>query len=233
MYADWKLMVPYVLKWEGGLSSSLADPAHLKPSPVPDPHHPKDPHKPELGFCNYHTNKGVTWETFEAHCVTLYQPALPEVFMQMPPEVWGAILKGRYWGQMLADRIKSQNVAELLVDFAWGSGLYYPVLEIQTVLQKSFGVGLVIDGHIGNQTVAAINSISATHEKELFYDLLFARQDFLVNSFANGKHLWPQPPEGAGFGIGWGNRLKDFERHCCQRAGWPDTKYDWTKPKLS
>ncbi len=78
---------------------------------------------------------------------------------------WLAILKTSYWDRWQADKIKSQSVAEILVDFVWGSGKYGITVPQQVL-------GVTTDGIVGSQTLAAVNS---RNPRELFDALLAAR----------------------------------------------------------
>jgi hypothetical protein len=54
--ADYKNLVPFILKSEGGLSSAQTDNARLNPSPCGNGKNGKP----------YHTNEGVTWSAFKS-----------------------------------------------------------------------------------------------------------------------------------------------------------------------
>ena len=65
-------------------------------------------------------------------------------------EDWMTILKSLYWDRCNADRIESQGLANLIVDWVWASGA--SVLRRVQVLAD---VGC--DGIIGPKTLAALN----------------------------------------------------------------------------
>ena len=52
--ANYKKIMPFVRKWEGGLSNNKSDNASKNPSPCE-----------YNGKKGWHTNKGVTWTTFK------------------------------------------------------------------------------------------------------------------------------------------------------------------------
>lgn len=61
------------------------------------------------------------------------------------------VFKENYWNACKADKIQDQSVANMLVDFAYNSGVNKAVKHLQLVL------GITADGIIGNKTLYAIN----------------------------------------------------------------------------
>lgn len=61
------------------------------------------------------------------------------------------VFKENYWNACKADKIQDQSVANMLVDFAYNSGVNKAVKHLQFVL------GITADGIIGNKTLYAIN----------------------------------------------------------------------------
>jgi len=129
-------MVPFIKKWEGGISKATTD--QCSKDPLPD-------------GSGYHTNKGICWMTFKT--VFGSGPDAVKKFYAMNDEDWGKVYKGLFWDKMKGDEIKSQKVADILVHWAWGSGAVIPTKTIQSI------VGVVADGSIGPKTVAAINAM--------------------------------------------------------------------------
>lgn len=60
------------------------------------------------------------------------------------------IMKKNYWDRWKADKIRSQSLANILVDWVWGSGAYGIKIP-----QRMLGV--TIDGIVGKQTLSALN----------------------------------------------------------------------------
>ena len=84
-------------------------------------------------------------------------------------EQWLNILKSLFWDRWQADRIHSQTLANMLVDWVWASGT--PGVTIpQQVL------GVKADGIVGDVTLAAIN---AADERTLFERLKRERLAFI------------------------------------------------------
>jgi lysozyme family protein len=129
-------MVPFIKKWEGGISKDTRD--QCSKDPLPD-------------GSGYHTNKGICWMTFKA--VFGSGPDAVKKFYTMSDEDWGLVYKGLFWDAMKADQIKSQKVADIIVHWAWGSGASIPTKTIQKI------VGVTVDGKIGPKTLEAINGM--------------------------------------------------------------------------
>ena len=95
-----ELLVPKILKWEGGFVN-----------------HPND-----KGGA---TNKGITIGTFRHYrkLKGLPQPSVEEL-KNISNEEWMDILKTLYWDKWTADQINNQSIANFLVDWVWASGVY-------------------------------------------------------------------------------------------------------------
>jgi lysozyme family protein len=129
-------------------------------------------------------------------------------------DVINRVLKPHYWNRWRADGIDNQSVANLLVDWVWGSGVHG--IKIPQRL-----LGVVSDGIVGPVTLAALNGYP--DQKELFDKIFRARVDFIngivqrsVTAYENGlgrsatesellKHTQKR------FLKGWMNRLNDFK----------------------
>lgn len=125
-----ELLVPHILKWEGGYCND------------PD----------DLGG---ETCKGVTMKTYKAYCKRKgYPQPTSERLKNLSNEQFTDILKTMYWDVCKADQIESQSVANSLVDWAWNSGNATAIKEVQKIL------GVKADGIVGGITLSAINSHS-------------------------------------------------------------------------
>jgi lysozyme family protein len=174
----------YIKRWEGGLSRDANDPAAV--DSVPD-------------GSGYHTNKGVTWATFKGLAKKIGYNPTAALFYKMPDNIWLAIYKIGYWDPMNGDKINSQGIAELLADWAWGSGPGTAARYVQRYL-VSKGYKIAVDGAFGPASTKALNDeIKKAGAKKVFDDLHTSRLNFL-KSLPGWQH----------YGTGWGNRLKDF-----------------------
>lgn len=174
----------YIKRWEGGLSRDPKDRAAN--DPVPD-------------GSGYHTNKGVTWSTFKGLAKQVGYTATPALFYKMPDNIWLAIYKIGYWNPVQGDKINSQGIAELMADWAWGSGPGTATKFLQRYLNQ-YKYGLFVDGNFGQKTLIALNDhIKKVGAKRAFENIYNVRLDFL-------KSL----SDWSVFGTGWLNRMKDF-----------------------
>lgn len=190
--ANYKLLIPHVMKWEGGYSSDPNDTASsfattklLNGNPI-------------------HTYKGVTFQTWVNTAKELGHSPSQSAFLRMTDAEWGKIMKKFYWDAVYGDKINSQPIAEILTEIVWGSGkggLKVNIIKLQKFLDAD-GYKLDIDGILGMQTVNAINKYvkdnGSAGEKRL-YDLIWqSRADQLKTYSTAWKHL-----------NGWMNRMND------------------------
>lgn len=166
-----EILAPYIKKWEGGFANDPADRGGA-------------------------TNKGVTIATFEAYCKAKSLP-IPSVerLKRMTDGEWLDILKTMFWDRWQADKIKSQKLANILVDWVWGSGVYGIKIP-QRIL------GVKQDGIVGNKTLEALN---AQDPDKLFQVIYEARKKYL-NDITTSR------PINKRFLKGWLNRLEDIRR---------------------
>lgn len=144
-------LVPYIVKWEGGLTGDTTDTAskHMCPTPLKGKY--------------YHTNKGVTYRVW----VQYFGRSKDDRFLKMSDEDFSLILK-KYWDVWRADEIGNQSIANILVDWQWNSG--------STGIKKVQGIlGVTEDGIVGKNTIKALNN---ENQKELFDKIFKTRKEF-------------------------------------------------------
>ncbi len=173
--ANYKLLIPLLRKNEGGLSNAKTDPARV--DPVPD------------GTGN-HTNNGVTWGTFKWAAPRLGYTATPALFYEMPKWVWEGIYKKLFWDKLRGDEIKSQGIADMLVDFAYNAGVGAAIKLAQYVLLGMHSG----TGQVGPKTLDALNHKDYKKTLDKLYNGRLAFYKSLTT-------LWPI------YAVGWTNRL--------------------------
>ena len=153
--ADYRKYVPFILRWEGGVSNNAADRGGL-------------------------TYKGITYKTYNALCkIVLKKDPNMEHFLSMTDEEVGLFVK-HYWDKSTNNnQIASQKIAEAITSWRWGSGIL-GLKWYQQMLNKEYGCKLVVDGIIGRASIEAINSIdpdslfrmSIKYRRERFYTIV-------------------------------------------------------------
>ena len=161
-----EILKPFILSWEGGFSITPGDRGGA-------------------------TNKGITIATY--HSVFGKERTVEDLKTITDIE-WMHIYKSLFWDKWKADEIKSQSIANLLVDWTWNSGARYGIKLPQKVL------GVSIDGVVGSKTIAAINNYP--DEKELFAKLWKEREDFFKRIAVGAQKK---------FLTGWLNRLNGIQ----------------------
>lgn len=126
-----ELLKPFILKWEGGYVNDKYDKGGA-------------------------TNKGVTIATFRMYGKDNDGDGdIDENDLKLITDSeWMVIFKRFYWDRWKADQIRSQSVANILVDWLWASGSY-------AIKIPQTNLGLTSDGIVGAKTIAKINSMDA------------------------------------------------------------------------
>ena len=169
--ADVKKLAPWIFKWEGGF--------------VNDPD--------DLGGA---TNMGVTigaWKSCGYDKDGDGDIDVDDLHLLTREDVVNRVLKPHYWDRWKADDIKSQSVANILVDWVWASGVHG--IKIPQRL-----LGVTVDGIVGPKTLAAVN---ARNPRELFDMIKIARFDFI-------EDICRKRPANNKFKRGWMNRINDI-----------------------
>ena len=164
--ADPKILRQFILSWEGGFVN-----------------HPQDP--------GGATNKGVTISTWKAQGYDKDGDGDIDIddLRLITDDDAGLILKRVYWDRWKADRILSQSLANIVVDWVWGSGKYGITL-VQQIL------GVKADGIVGDKTLSAMNSA----DSKALFDAIWQRRKRYLESLKN----FPV------FGKGWMRRLNSI-----------------------
>lgn len=143
----------YILKWEGGFVNDPADTGGA-------------------------TNKGVTIATWRQVGYDKDGDGdidVSDLKLLSDADVRNRVLKPAFWDRWKADNIQSQKVANILVDWVWGSGKHGIVIP-----QRLLGVNP--DGIVGNKTLSAVNFADPD---QLFDAIYNARVKFLKDITAS------------------------------------------------
>lgn len=175
--ADYKKLVPFVLSWEGGFACVKGDAGGA-------------------------TNRGVTIATFR---MVYGKDKTVTDLKNMTDDEWSHIFKKYFWDKCGGDGIKDQNVADMLVDYAWHSGVSRAVKTIQKM------VGVATDGVVGSKTIAAMNGYSRG-QVQLFATLKARRISHL-------EGIVTANPSQSKFLKGWKNRVNAIGYGCLSYNG--------------
>lgn len=165
--ADAKKLIPFILKWEGGFAN-----------------HPND-----KGGA---TNKGITIATFRHF---FGSGATVEQLKAMTDEQWETVFRKGFWNPFKGDEIRNQSIANICVDWAWGSGATTAIKQVQRLL------GVAVDGVVGNITLRAINS---AEPEKLFEKIKSARLAFV-------EAIVKRDASQQVFLKGWRNRINSIQ----------------------
>lgn len=161
-----ELLKPFILRWEGGFVDDPLDRGGA-------------------------TNKGITIGTFR----NFYgKDATVEQLKNITDEQWLHIFKSGYWDKWKADDIENQSIANIVVDWAWGSGAATSIKQVQKIL------GVAVDGIVGDDTLTAIN---IAEQRSLFVKIHNRRIEFVEN-------IVKRDPSQARFLKGWKNRINSL-----------------------
>ena len=105
-------------------------------------------------------------------------------------DVVNRVMKPHYWDRWKADQIKSQSLANILVDWVWGSGAHGIKIPQQLL-------GVTADGIVGPKTLAALNA----QDPRTFFNRIKARRVQFIESIIK------RTPSQAVFRAGWLRRL--------------------------
>lgn len=166
--ADIKLLAPFILSFEGGFVD-----------------HPNDP--------GGATNRGVTIATWRSVGYDKDGDGdidVDDLRLITAQDAIDQVMKLHYWDRWQADRIRSQSLANILVDWVWASGAHGIRIPQQML-------GVSADGIVGEKTLAALNA----QNPRIFFDKVKARRVTFIESLCVRK------PSLRVFRAGWLRRL--------------------------
>lgn len=176
--------IPILLRWEAGVI--------VKPNESLENAYARAMKK---GFTNDPLDNGgatmigVTIGTYRTYCRYrgIKTPSVADLKV-LPYKVWRDIVYSLYWSKWKADLIEDQDVANIVVDWVWGSGAT-TIKKVQNIL------GVTADGIVGPKTITALNK-----DKDIRNKVYSARKVFFEN-------IVKRNPSQKKWLNGWMNRL--------------------------
>lgn len=167
--ANIEILAPKIAQWEGGYVNDINDKGGA-------------------------TNMGVTLSTWQQVGYDKnHDDHIDAMDIKLlTPEDFKFVLK-KYWDSWKADQIVNQSIANLLVDWVWGSGKW-------GIIQPQRLLGVTPDGIVGDQTIAALNKMD---QANIFTQIFNARVKFLQQIVIND-------PSQNKFLRGWMSRLNSY-----------------------
>lgn len=180
-------IIPFILHFEAGVDKRYLS---LPPAQIFE-------QAKKTGFANDPddaggaTMCGITIETYKTYCKRKGYP-VPTVtrLRSITYEQWLDVLKTLFWDKWMADSIRNQALANILVDWVWASGI-----NGIKIPQRILGVKQ--DGIVGPITLEAVNT---SDYKKLFDEIHEARIKFV-------EDIVSRKPNQKKFINGWKRRI--------------------------
>lgn len=145
---DYRHIIPFIFHWEDAVPASWAT------MPLTE----QFGKAKEKGLVILPFDKGgptVCGVTYATYCTWRKQAGFSkptvEQMVTMSLADWLGIYKSLFWDKIQGDKIGSQAVADMLVDWCWTAGVPWPVRRLQNL------IGVKADGIIGNKTLYELN----------------------------------------------------------------------------
>ena len=151
-------LFPFIGKWEGLYSNKKTDSGGI-------------------------TMRGITWDTYKGLCkiVLGYEPTVARHAVLTVADAEKFI---RYfWNNCKASGLSSQRIANMIVDWNWGSG-YWAIINTRRAINAEFNVGL--DESLEYVTTSMINIINGVDEARAFKAISKGRGDYYGRLNASG-----------------------------------------------
>ena len=183
-------LVPFIQKFEGGLSRDPNDTASSKPAPWS-----------HNGLTGWHTNKGITYETFLSNASRLGYAPTKENFFKMPNSIWLKVLRGGFMSAYPLEKINHlPRIQAVIITWAWGSGLGGSESRLARFQREEMGI---VDSNITKGEIIAnfAKHINKANEREWFNKLCDRRAEDFSKMRTFSVH-----------GKGWLRRLSEFRK---------------------
>lgn len=187
--ADIDKLIPHIIKWETGVVRLYGESLERLFERARRNGWANDPD--DRGGA---TQTGVTFATFKNYrrMKGKTPPSLSDL-KNITYEEWRDLLFSLFWEKIHANAIGNEDVAIMIADWYWGSGIW-AIKNTQKVL------GVTRDGIFGSKTLAAINGWK-NGQRDLFYALKAERIAYYKRIAVGSQKKWLK---------GWLNRVNDL-----------------------
>lgn len=176
--ADVSGIYDHINKWEGGLVNNPADPGGL-------------------------TNRGITLTTFKNLAPKLLGiEGNADNLRALTDDQWKIIIKW-FWDQVCGDEINDQCIANIIMDWYWGSG-DWAISNVVRVLNNNYGYSIEDKRVNAKMTQEIIDAINAQDPVDLYKNLYNQRIAYYNN-------IVQASPSLSVFLKGWTNRANDLQ----------------------
>lgn len=197
MGADYRKVIPFIKKLEGGLSKAKTDPAA------------KDCTSGCLGTKGnvtsdeWHTNKGITWCTFKAWAKSkgIDESKWCDMFINMSNDTFESIFKEFFWDKANLSEVKSQAIAEYWLNARWGNPSTAQRI-LRDALRKN---GVNVDSENIKTLIDAVNQYINDGKD-------FENEEKLFVDFVNTRIAWLKTLPAAKANKGWFKRQEAFKK---------------------
>ena len=148
-----------------------------------------------VAFKDWHTNKGITYKTFEAAAKNLGIDNNYTNFIVMPRAVWIKIAKKEFWDKLHLSDLKNQSIANLMFSWLWGSG--YSWRDRMIKFLKSYNITWTKNDFKG--LIKHLNFLTDKYSAKTIYKALDKQYRLYLISLNQSKFI-----------KGWLKRLDDL-----------------------
>ena len=188
--ANVEKLIPHLIRWEAGCIAKAGESNESLFERAKKTGFSNDP--VDAGGA---TMIGVTLATYETYCRKKGYPRPTALSLRnISYPHWRDIVKSIFWDRWQADKINNQSIADILVDWVWGSGSYGI-----TIPQRVLGVKQ--DGSVGPVT---LKTLAEQDQKTFFNKIVDARVKYIDD-------IIKRRPANSKFKTGWLNRIYSFK----------------------
>ena len=125
------------------------------------------------------TNMGITQSTMNSYAAHHPESNMPSDVKNLTPEQAREIYKTEYWDNTNIPQINNPRIRNAVFDMCVMSGPIIPTKTIQRTLNEQMHTELPETGHLGKQTITALNAIPDSKINDFMKSLIDNRMQSL------------------------------------------------------